>query len=173
MKLIAEVAPEVITQHLIALGCGNHPNNLKEFGLLPESFGFKHYLTEIDEAEFFGLVFQHTPDLSPLVPDVNIRPLRIAAQNALGQLKVKPRLNANWDLTLIEERTTAWLARGTPLPALALRDSRGSELITGQWYLQDGCHRALGYAMAILKYPSVTYRPLKAYIATTEITFDT
>ncbi len=168
MNNIEKVSPKMIVEHLDKLGNGNCYGNIVELGLYPGAFGFNYYLVEITESAFYGLVFQHSTSLSGLVPDPQDRPLKIAAQNALIVLLSKQKLNSNWDLEDIVKKTTEWLDKSIPLPALALRDSRGSELETGKWYLQDGCHRALGYAM-VMQRDGLVYKPVKAYIATKTI----
>ena len=165
MNIIETVSKVVMIQHLVSLGCGNHTGNMKELGLREVDNRFNHYLAELNEDEFFKLVFLHTDELACIVPNTKNRSLIIAAQNALCQLKIKPRLNTNWDLENIEEMTSIWLKRNCPLPALVLRDSRNSECKTGEWYLQDGSHRALGYCMAILC-KSTDYQTVKVFIAT-------
>ncbi len=163
MRQCQPVTSDAIERHLEALGAGNHSDNL---GVLRQ---FRYYCRLVlTEAEFFGLVFLQNAEVRSISPTNSDRTLRAVAQRALALRH--SRLSLNWDIAAIrstfrELRELYPLMTTVRLPELLLRDARGSEAAFGDWYLQDGSHRALGYALELLD-GRQTYVPQAAFIAT-------
>src|SRR5215467_7863443 len=86
-----------IQRHLIELGAGNHPDNLKS--LCPFA---KYYLISLSEPEFFNLVFLQNPEVTKISPSGEDRRLRSVALRALEIGEIK--LSDNWDLGRIRQR---------------------------------------------------------------------
>lgn len=154
-----------IEDHLVKLGGGNHSDNMTQTTVFPH-----HYLLYLNEVEFMNLVFLQIPALSEIAPAGHDRRLRAVAKRAstLGQGKMN--LGGNWNIeeALTQFETTfEFRAQGFSLPALLLRDTRGSEAqwSPDAWYLQDGSHRALVYCMKILS-RETQYQPQPAFCAT-------
>jgi hypothetical protein len=157
-KILRTVALEEIESSLIDLGGGNHADNMKVLR------GFSRYfLVELSEVEFLSLVFLQNEHILSICPRGGDRSLRSVAQSALKTRS--PNLHANWNLDDVKKRTRDYLASGTPFRPLILRDAQQSELQYGEFYIQDGSHTALGYAIALLS-NTVTYSPRSAYLAT-------
>jgi len=157
-NLIRTATLEEIKSFLISLGGGNQDDNMEKLG------GFSGYfLIELSEIEFFSLVFLQTAQVLAICPTGSDRTLRSVADRAL---KIDaPFLYSNWDLTEVTRRTQERLLACKPIRPLVIRDASPSEINYGKYYLQDGCHSALGYAMSILSGNS-TYSPAQAYCAT-------
>lgn len=154
-RVSREVTVEEIEAHLRALGGGNHSDNMAQV----RAHAF-HYLLELTAEELLSVVFLQTDSLAELAPRGRDR--RLGAVAARATALGSRRLGPNWDLGEIRARHAAVAG---PLPALLLRDARGSESDHGgTWYLQDGCHRALGQAIAILE--GAPPCPQGAYAAT-------
>lgn len=162
MKTIKTVTKSLIEAHLLELGGGNQIDNLEQISMFQ-----KHYLVELSKEEFLSLVFLEIDPTRILIKKANSRQLSqiaIIANNQSQRI-----LGSNWDLSEIILKTEEkWLAdENYDLPALLIRPSRNDERNFGDWYLQDGSHRSLGYAMKLVNNSSV-YRPIKAYLATNE-----
>lgn len=154
-KVKHAVTVEDVEAHLRALGGGNHTDNMAQV----RGHAF-HYLLELTAEELLGVVFLQADGLAELAPRGGDR--RLGAVAARATTLGSRRLGPNWDLGEIRARHAAVAG---PLPALLLRDARGSETDHGgTWYLQDGCHRALGQAIAILEGSPPCYQD--AYAAT-------
>ena len=145
-----------IEKHLLNLGGGNHDDNMRQVA------GFEcHWLVQLTKEEFFGLVFLQTDNLLSICPRGHDRTLRAVAEraNRLGP----PNLGPNWDLSenlrRMRELTTS--GRVTFQPLLIL-ESRPNEVNYGPFYLQDGSHRALAYAMLVML-GEVPYQDRLAY----------
>lgn len=157
-KILRTASLGEIESSLVEFGGGNHSDNMKALGEFTA-----YYLVELSEAEFFALVFLQNDHVLPICPRSENRSLYSVAERAL---KVdSPILHANWDLAEVAKRTKEHLSSGAPFRPLILRDTRQSELRFGEYYIQDGCHTALGYAMALLS-SKVTYSSRPAYLAT-------
>jgi hypothetical protein len=124
-----------------------------------ESFAH-HWLVELTEEEFFGVVFLQSDEVLRICPRGEDRTLRRVAMRTIehGQ----PKLSDNWNLAENLTRARENLATGLPLSELLLREVRGNEREYGKWYLQDGSHRALGYATLIVLGEGA-YKPQRAY----------
>lgn len=149
--------PEEIEAHLLGLGGGNHSDNMTQVRAYPF-----HFLVDLSSEEFLDLVFLQTHHVVEIAPRDEDRRLRAIAARAMarGAKKLAP----NWDLGRIRERY-AEADTTQALPALLLRDACASERRHGgSWYIQDGCHRALAHAMAILE--RQPFRGQEAYVAT-------
>jgi hypothetical protein len=145
-----------IESQLDLFGRGNHTDNMR---VLREFSRF--YIVELDESEFINLIFLQNEHVLEICPPGKDRKLKAVALRAL---KVKnPVLHANWDLGHVAARTEEALA-SPPLRALVLRPTRSSEVKYGDWYIQDGSHTALGYAMALLSGKS-KFLTVRAYRA--------
>ena len=159
MTVIRNLSIAEIERDLLALGGGNQEDNMEVIGRFP-----RHYLVELSEDDFFNLVFLQVPKLSPISPPGQDRTLRAVATRAISSSQ--RMLGSNWDLDAIESRTKEFLRFGDlQVGPLFLRDPHRSECRHGLWYLQDGCHRGLGYAMAILS-AGTSYSPTKAVCST-------
>lgn len=152
---------EQVEKHLLHLGGGNHLDNMRRLTAFPSFF-----LVELEEGDFWNLVFLQNEDVLPLAPVGSDRRLRAVAARALGNPEAV--LSPNWSLSRIADHT---MAQNPAKPdfsvePLALRDASVSERHDGgTWYIQDGNHRALGYAMAVLG-SGVPYQNQFAYCAT-------
>lgn len=145
---------------LVDLGSGNHEDNLRVLRAYS-----RYYLVELTEAEFMNLVFLQNDHVSKICPRGEDRALRTVSQRAL-QLR-NSILHANWNLAEVENRTRDHLQSGSDIRPIVLRPACPSERCYGDWYIQDGSHTALGYAMALTS-GETTYAPVSAYIATDE-----
>jgi hypothetical protein len=156
-----------IENHLISLGGGNQEDNLSSISPLPN-----YYLLTLSEDEFLNLTFLQNGEVIGVAPRGEDRRLRAVASRALRLYESgKTELSNNWNLQSILERLKQCdLEQAVlELPALVLRDTKDSEREYGgaRWYIQDGCHRALAYAMAVLR-GDLTYHTQRAFCATAE-----
>jgi hypothetical protein len=153
-----------IEQHLIELGSGNHSDNLAQVRAFP-----RHYLVRLTEEEFMQVVFLQTRAISKIAPAGHDRRLRAVATRATALTDDEMNLGGNWNIreTLIRLEQYDFRAEGFSLPALLLRDTRGSESDWAPqgWYLQDGSHRALAYCVKIVS-QETRYQPQSAFCAT-------
>ncbi|RLI51980.1 MAG: hypothetical protein DRP09_18665 [Candidatus Thorarchaeota archaeon] len=157
-----------IETHLIGLGGGNQEDNLRSISSLPN-----YYLMMLSEDEFLNLVFLQNDGVIAIAPHGEDRRLRAVASRALRLYESgETELSDNWNLESTFKRLKEHNPeqRGFELPALVLRDARGSEreYDGARWYIQDGCHRALAYAMTVIR-GDVTYQPQRAFCATASI----
>ncbi len=158
-KVIRAADISEVDQELLMLGGGNHADNMKVF-----SDFLQHYLVELSEEEFLGLILLQSKEVSVICPSGQDRRLRAVAARAVSSTERK--LSNNWDLDLVSKRTEEYLSTpNTKFGPLFLRDARGLECKHGAWYLQDGSHRALGYAIALTS-RQTRYEPLRAFCAT-------
>lgn len=162
MQVLRKASLEEIKFHLLNLGGKNQKDNLQSIRHFPF-----YYLLRLSQNDFYGLVFLQRPDLHAMVPLGHDRRLRAVAGRTVTLGRTK--LFDDWDLGEIRDRFDELKTeQAVPvLPALLLRDARPNEKQYGPWYLQDGSHRALAYAMAILE-TKASYVPQPAYLATTE-----
>lgn len=145
-----------IERLLIELGSGNHFDNMRVIS----RYSRFYRMEAISEAEFFGLVFLQNREVAAIAPPGEDRRLRAVAHRALQHMS--ERFSDNWDIASIRQRFSL---AALPLPPLVLRDTLDSERQHGEWYLQDGSHRALAYAMAVLN-KEASFTPQIAYCAT-------
>lgn len=144
MTLIEPTSLEVIENHLMRMGRGNHSDNMKRLRRFE-----CHCSVRLVEREFFELVFLQTPEVRNIAPPGADRTLRAAAKRTinLGQ----PKLSDNWDLAENLHRMREKLGQGNTFQeALVVCESRNGEEKWGPWYLQDGSHRALACATLML-----------------------
>ena len=161
--MIRRAIIDEIEMHLLALGAGNHEDNMKIVGEFP-----RHYLLTLAEPDFQSLVFLQTPTLSKIVPPDSDRRVAAVARRASRLPPPEANLGSNWDISATFTRfRDAYLGQPCHLPAFVLRDTRGSERqwAADGWYLQDGSHRALAYCMAIVA-GEMQYSPQQAFCAT-------
>lgn len=159
LRLVATL--EQVEKHLFLLGGGNHPDNMRRLAAFPNFF-----LMELEEGDFWDLVFLQNEDVLLLAPRGSDRRLRAVAVRALRIREAV--LSPNWSLPRIANHTMAQNPErpGFSLQPLILRDASVSERHNGgAWYIQDGSHRALGYARAVLWF-DVPYQNQLAYCAT-------
>ena len=145
MTDVEPVSLEVIENHLLLLGGGNHDDNMRRL----RRFEF-HYSVSLLAEEFFGLVFLQNDEVVRIAPRGDDRTLAAVARRAisLGQ----PRLTANWNLAENLYRMRDKLASTSNIfgDALVICEARDGEEEYGLWYLQDGSHRALACATLML-----------------------
>ena len=155
MKVIQEVVLEVIEKHLLQLRAGNHPDNMKRLN----RFEY-HYSVVLSEEDFFSLVFLQNPEVGKIAPADQDRTLRAVAQRAisLGQSTLSDNWNLATNLDLMRER----LRKGNVLEPVVICEARNGEEVYGPWYLQDGSHRALAYAILMLL-SETNYQGQRAY----------
>jgi len=163
MKIIKPVTKSIIESHLIEVGDGNQKDNFEQISIYQN-----YYLAQLTKEDFLSLVFLEIEPTKALIKKANSRQLAkiaVAANNENLQY-----LGPNWDLSKIILNTEKLVQskNGFDLPALLIRPSRNGELSFGAWYLQDGSHRSLGYAMKIVS-NLLEYRPIKTYLVTNEI----
>lgn len=163
--VIRKSSLEEIENHLVSLGGGNQEDNLRSISSLPN-----YYLLMLSENEFLNLVFLQNDEVIDIAPRGEDRRLRAVANRALRVYEFgNTELSDNWNLESNFERLKEHdlEQEGFELLALVLRDTRGSEreYDGARWYIQDGCHRALVYAMAVLR-GDVAYQPQRAFCAT-------
>jgi hypothetical protein len=154
--LVTETTIGEVERLLVKLGSGNHFDNMRAIS----RFSRFYRIEAIPEAAFFDLVFLQNAEVASIAPPGEDRRLRAVALRALQHTDA--RFSENWDLGSIRQR---FALAALPLPPFVLRDTSGSERQHGKWYLQDGCHRALGYAMAVLN-DEVCFTAQVAYCAT-------
>jgi hypothetical protein len=155
MRWIRVATVGEIDQHLKRLGGGNHIDNMTVVS------GFKrHSLVELSEEDFSHLLFLQSDDVVQICPRGGDRRLYAVALRALGA--ESPRLGPNWNLGEIMQQTNEILMGQRSAEPLLIREANEVEKHFGPWYLQDGTHRALGYAMAILG-SKTAYEPWMAY----------
>ena len=161
--MIRRVTIDEIEAHLRALGGGNHEDNMKIVREFP-----RHYILTLVEPDFQSLVFLQRRILSKIVPTDSDRRLAAVARRASQLSPTAANLGSNWDIGATVTRfREMYPGRSCRLPALVLRDTRGSERrwVADGWYLQDGSHRALAYCMAIVA-GEMQYSPQPVYCAT-------
>lgn len=107
------------------------------------------------------LVFLQSQEVELIVPQKEDRKLSAVAKRALALENSKRRLSSNWDIDKVLNRIGEENCEDPTfkLPELLIRDSKLG------WYLQDGNHRALGYAMRIMS-EELKYVPQAVYCAT-------
>jgi hypothetical protein len=144
-----------IERFLRRLGARNHTDNMRRL-----AGHARYFLAEFTEPEFMSFVFLQSDEVSAIAPRQADRTL---ASVAIRALQVQSRvLSSNWNL---EQVLAATLERlDAPCRPLVVRRTIQSECRFGAWYIQDGSHTALGYAMALLTY-RVRYKPVVAYCA--------
>ena len=163
MKIIRKVDLSEIEKHLLKLGGGNQKDNMDR---LREHGKFFEALLTYDE--FKALVFLHTHKLSRLVSLLN-RSLERTTENAMVLLQDGVSvIDSNWNLPNLVDRFKRTIGEGEMmLPHLVLRDAEPREKThdNAAWYLQDGCHRALGYMIYLLR-KDKNYEEQNAFLAT-------
>lgn len=163
VKVGNEINLNSIIEHLKTLGGGNQADNEKRLS------AFSHfYELKLNRDDFESLVFLKNGTLSELVDPKN-RSLGKTAKNAIELIDAgKGNLGANWDLNTVERNFTTTLGvNPVNLNGIVLRDaSSGEKTHAGaKFYLQDGCHRSLGYMIHILR-TNDTYTDQIALVAT-------
>jgi hypothetical protein len=103
----------------------------------------------MNEDDFMSTVFLQNEEVLTIAPRGCSRSLQNAARRAIdSKLRV---LSSNWDLDTNLERMRRQLASGVIcLDSPVLCETRTSEKKHGAWYVQDGSHRSLAYAMLVL-----------------------
>jgi hypothetical protein len=160
MRVLSIANIEEIEVELLALGGGNHTDNMEQVRAHQ-----RHYRGELCAATFWKLVFLENSAIARLrrsPGDRTIRGVAIAARR-----DGYPNLGPNWDLGAIRSRSLAEPAIASHQSWL-LRDSRATEAKSGPWYLQDGCHRALSYAITLLE-ERTEFTPRSVFLATNRI----
>jgi len=156
MITIHLVSLDEIEGHLSRLGGGNHVDNMKRLRR------FAIYLSAtLTEVEFLSLVFLQSEEVLSIVPPGQNRTLGAAARRAIDLRESK--LSGNWDLAENLNRMRTKLAhKGGRLEPLVLCEAREGEQMHGQWYIQDGSHRALAYG-TLLALGEVRYEHQETY----------
>lgn len=169
--IISRSSRQEIKAHLENLGGGNQEDNIRNTSALPN-----YYLIRLSEDEFFNLIFLQNDEVVDIAPRGEDRRLRAVAGRALRLYDSGDTdLSENWNLEGILKRLKKEHPKktGFELSPLLLRDARGSERSHhgGRWYIQDGCHRALAYAMVLLR-EDLTYQSQRAFCATASVLLD-
>jgi hypothetical protein len=159
MLIIKKVTKKEIEDYLFSLGERNIKDNLNQLHNVKN-----HYHVTLSEKDFKALVFVKNSSTSSLT--ANGRTLLRVSEYVRKHL---PELSStNWDLNKVLERTADLLKTANNYNfKVLLRRSRGSEKMHGEWYIQDGNHRALGYQTAILN-GLTSFNTQEAYIVTDE-----
>ena len=121
-------------------------------------------LVEIDETEFWNLIFLNTWEVQAFYPESSsITNRRLRSVVRIANLKGDVNFSNNWDIGVIRRKTREFLDRHAmdDLPPIVLIPYKNS------YYIQDGNHRCLGLAMAILN-KKVDFKPIKAFMAIDE-----
>jgi hypothetical protein len=119
MKVIEQVTPATVEQHLSKLGGGNHIDNI---GVL---YAFqRHLLVELSREDFLNLVFLQAEVVLPICPLGADRRLSAVASRALKSVR---QLGPNWNLNAICQRTSAVLNSGQRIEALFIRETNHAE----------------------------------------------
>lgn len=163
MRMIREATAEEIDQHLKRLGGGNHSDNMTIVSRVK-----KYSLVELSEEDFSQLVFLQSDAVIRICPRGGNRCLYEVAFRALEVAEPR-QLGPDWNLEEIVQKTAEFLAGQRPAETLLIREATQGEKQFGPWYLQDGSHRALGYAMAIVG-SGIPYEPWLAYSCAEEAT---
>ncbi|QEE28572.1 hypothetical protein FTW19_11535 [Terriglobus albidus] len=133
-----------IEEHLRNLGSGNHSDNMDRLSRFS-----CYFCVVMTEDDFLGTVFLQNPEVASIVPEGESRKLRDVARRGIDlQL---PVLGPNWNLATNLDQMRSQLAGGSIcLGSPVLCEARDGEEKHGAWYLQDGSHRSLAYAMLLL-----------------------
>src|ERR1035437_1659785 len=147
MMAIEHTRLEVIENHLLRLGGGNHCDNMARVRRFE-----CHCSVSLVQEQFFDLVFLQNDDVVRIAPLGEDRTLRAVAKRAINAINFgQPRLAANWDLAENLRRMREKLGKRTIFQeALVICEARDGEEQFGPWYLQDGSHRALACATLML-----------------------
>ena len=164
-QAIRPATVEEIEKHLVNIGSKNHADNMQRVREAP-----RHYFGKLPTKEsFLELVFGQFDPVTKIAPVGEDRRLLAVAVRAAALPADKRRLGVNWDLAEVQEKFRSCLENGEPrFPPLLLRETRGAgerRWAAQGWYLQDGSHRALGYALA-LHSGEISYRPQFAFCVT-------
>ena len=146
MRVLSQITMEGVEEHLLKLGGGNHIDNMNVLRSFP-----RYSRVTLRKAEYLSLVFLQNSEVLEIAPPGGDRRLGAVAARALRV--ADHRLSRNWNWRRLLQQTTDLhpTQRGFRLPELLLRDVHDSESQFGaEWYIQDGCHRAPGYAMVVL-----------------------
>lgn len=117
---------------------------------------------ELDECDFVGLVFMQTSAVWLIAPRGVSRRLIEVARRAGVLPQEALALAPNWDLRVCTDKCRDVVRKGNDLGHLFIRESREGEAQHGPWYLQDGSHRALGFALGLLA-REWDYVPIRAF----------
>lgn len=163
MITIEQTSLQVVEDHLLRLGGGNQRDNMERLRAFE-----CHCSVSLSEEESLGLVFLQSHEVARIAPPGCDRTLRAVAQRAidLGQ----PKLSDNWDLASNLSQMREKLLSGSIYEALVICEARGGEERYGQWYLQDGSHRALAFATLMLL-SEARYERQKAYCSMSRKTY--
>ena len=163
MKILREVDLSEIDEYLKSLGGGNHKDNMDRMREHK-----RYFEVALTHDEFKALVFLHTPKLSRLVSLFD-RSLKQTAENAIVLLNAGDvEIDSNWNLQhLVDQFEESFHESDLKLSNLLLRDVKPGEKRqeNAEWYLQDGCHRALAYMIYLLR-ENQTYNEQSAFLAT-------
>lgn len=142
-----------------------HEGGVEDYNVSYLSKFSKFSLAELDEPEFWDLIFLDTWEVEAFYPEsssLENRRLNLVANivNSIADVK----LTDNWDIGEIRRKTRKFLNQNTTdnLPPIVLIPYKGG------YYIQDGNHRCLGIAMAILK-KKTKYKPIKVFLAIDEL----
>jgi hypothetical protein len=144
MIMIEQIGLEVVENHLLQLGAGNHRDNMTRLRRFE-----CHCSMALTEEEFYRLVFLQNDEVLRIAPRGYDRTLRAVAERAISL--EQPRLSANWDLAENLRRMREKLSKENFVQEpLVICEARDGEQQHGPFYLQDGSHRALACATLVL-----------------------
>jgi len=145
----------------------NHIGSLRPEGVI-EDYNI-HYLSkfnnfllvELDEVDFWNLIFLDTWEVEPFYPkSSSLEYRRLISVAKIANRKGDMKFSDNWDIGEIRRITRAFInqRKMENLPPIVVIPYKGG------YYIQDGNHRCLGIAMAILN-KKVVFKPIKAFKA--------
>lgn len=166
MKKICETTYSEIESYLIELGSFNQNDTRHVLTVFP-----RFYLVSISQDEFLKCVFLSTRVTERISPPNQDRRLLAVTDRAMEILEIgRGDLGPNWDIQKVFDKSVAEIkASRDPIGRIVLRDPKDNETRFRPVfkYIHDGCHRSLGYAMAV-KQGIVVYTPVQAYLTTAE-----
>ncbi len=140
-------------------GQGNKENNVRSI----EKYR-NHYEVDLSQDIFFGLCFIEIEATKCIT--TSGRKLKNVASLTLKRLDVVAG-TPNWDFNKIFQTTTECMKNNPnfDISPIVLLDNDSAKKHGCTFYIQDGNHRCLGYAMYLLKNKDAKYVPIKAFLA--------
>ncbi|MBU1118639.1 hypothetical protein KKH43_02020 [Patescibacteria group bacterium] len=161
MLVVKKVCRSIIQSCLAEQG--NHKDNQEALN----KFKF-YYLVKLGKNDFLNLCFLDNDEVKDITK--NGRRLENVAKTSMKLLENNDGiLSSNWDLKKTI-KTTIYTLKVSNLPSflpLIIRDAKNGEQNHGSnYYIQDGNHRCLGYAIFLLRNPDKGFIEQESYLAT-------